>query len=163
MKLTHMPEDVPLLQAIIHFTWTCRRSGEESKLRADWWNFDLRQAACIRGGRREWIRRVSCGVYFYHVCVCVYCLPYFCIDFCHYRFSKSSLYIAMIVFMCSVCFQSKCCPFINIDKAHLAICWMLWKQWSEWDQFVISTLVFHFSKWCIMSLHSMMRTVVRMY
>lgn len=64
------------------------------------------------------------------VCVCVYCLPYFYIDFCHYRFSKSSFYIAMIIFKCSMCFQSKCCPFINIDKAHLAVCWMLWTvQW----------------------------------
>lgn len=160
-----MPEDVPLLQAIIHFTWTCRRSGEESKLRADWWNFDLRQAVCMRAGRCEWIRRVpvSCSVYFYHVCVCVCTAFHTSVLISVIIDSVSHDFTLLWLSLCAACVQSKCCLFINIDKAHIAVCWMLWKQCSEWDQFVISTLVFHFSKWCIMSLHSMMHTVFRMY
>lgn len=131
MKLRNMPEDVPLLQTVIHFTWTCRRSGEKSKLRGNWWNFDLRWAVWAQAARYEWIRRipVSYSVYFYHVCVWVCTAFHTCvlisviIDCPNHQFALLwlSLWAAWV-------FKVNAAQLINIDKAHLAICRMLWKQ-----------------------------------
>lgn len=159
-KLRNMPEDIPLLQTVIHFTWTCRRSGEKSKLRGNWWNFDLRWAVWAQA---EWIRcvPVSYSVYFYYVCVCVYCL-HSCVLISVIIDSPNHQFALLWLSSCAACvFKVNAAQLINIDKAHLAICRMLWKQ--QWSHFVNSTLVFHLSEWCIISLCCVMHAGFRMY
>lgn len=63
------------------------------------------------------------------VCVCVCCLPYFCIDFCHYRLSNSAIYMPWLS-LCAAC-VFKVDVVSLLDKAHVAVCRMPWKQSSE--------------------------------
>lgn len=105
IKLGNMPEDVPFLQTIIHFTWTSRRSGEKSKLRGNWWNFDLRWAVWAQVD--EWIRRVpvSYRVYFYRVCVC----RHTCVLISVILVSPNHQFAWLWLSLCAACFLSSFC------------------------------------------------------
>ncbi len=127
--------------------------GQGRNQRGNWWKFDLRWAVWVQAARYEWIRcvPVSYSLYFYQDCVCV------CVCVCVCTGFHTCVLISVIIdcpnpqfvflwlYLCAACvLKVNAAQLINIDKAHLAICRMLWKQ--QWGHFVISTLVFHLSE-----------------